>query len=214
MAIEVDTITIKAFIQARMSSARFPGKSLAPIQGVPMIERQIDRVAQAIPREDIVVLTSINKSDDPLTLYVESLGVHVYRGNLLDVFLRFSDALSAYPCDWFIRMSGDSPYFDPRVIELEIAQVHAHPEADLITNVQPRTFSPGCSAETVKAATFLNIDRGTLTEHEQEHVIPYFYNHPDRFRIINVESGNPELVKTILTVDTIEDLKRLERGGW
>lgn len=207
-------IKVNAFIQARMSSSRFPGKSLAPIRGIPIIESQIERVAQAMPREDIVILTSQERSDNPLAMYVESLGVHVYRGNLLDVFNRFHNATSAYPCDWFIRMSGDSPYFDPRVIELEIAQVHAHPEVDLITNVQPRTFSPGCSAETVKTATFLNINMADLTEYEREHVIPYFYNHPDHFRIINVESSDPKSVKPVLTVDTVEDLKRLERGGW
>ena len=43
-----------------------------------------------------------------------------------------------------------------------------------------------------------------------EHVTPFFYCHPDRFRIMNIESGNANLADASLAVDTIEDLQRLE----
>jgi spore coat polysaccharide biosynthesis protein SpsF len=40
---------IHVFIQARMSSRRFPGKVLAPFRGHPIIWHVLERVAQALP---------------------------------------------------------------------------------------------------------------------------------------------------------------------
>ena len=53
------------FIQARMSSARFPGKVLAPFNGEPLI-KGVDQVSKISNINDIVVLTSTELSDEPL----------------------------------------------------------------------------------------------------------------------------------------------------
>src|SRR5712675_887192 len=98
---------IRAFIQARMSSARFPGKVLAPLDGEPIIAQVIKRVSQAVGRDRITVATSDDRSDDPLACYVDQLGISVYRGSLNDVFSRFRSCLEAYPCTWFFRVCAD-----------------------------------------------------------------------------------------------------------
>jgi spore coat polysaccharide biosynthesis protein SpsF (cytidylyltransferase family) len=82
---------------------------------------------------------------------------------------------------------------------------------DLITNVFPRTFPRGQSVELIHSAKFASIDPGRLTPQEQEHVTQVFYNHPDEFRILNIPSANPDLAEMNLAVDTIEDLRRLEK---
>ncbi len=55
---------VVAFVQARMSSRRLPGKVLAPIAGVPMLARVLTRASRAHTLAEIWVLTSEDKSDD------------------------------------------------------------------------------------------------------------------------------------------------------
>src|SRR5258707_10261246 len=99
-----------------MTSQRFPGKMLAPFRGLPLIRKVIERVSAGIMSDQIVVVTSSDSTDDPLALYVESLGVAVFRGPLQNVLRRFQLCLEHMPCDWFFRISGDSPFYDSRLL--------------------------------------------------------------------------------------------------
>jgi spore coat polysaccharide biosynthesis protein SpsF len=202
---------IRVFIQARMSSARFPGKVLAPLDGQPIIKRVVSRVAEIIPPEQITVATSVEPSDDPLASYLRETGISVYRGALDNVFERFQLCLRDYPCDWFFRVCADSPLLDSGLLKTMLGYANDH-RTDLITNVQVRTFPKGCSLEMINAARFARIDPNQLqSADEREHVTKVFYNHPDDFQIINIESGNPELAKVSWAVDSLDDLLRLEK---
>jgi spore coat polysaccharide biosynthesis protein SpsF len=201
---------IRAFIQARMSSSRFPGKVLAPLNGTPLIAHVIDRVADALPRDHITVSTSTEASDDPLACYVEHLGVAVHRGPLDDVFSRFAACLEAYPCAWFFRLCADSPYLDPTLMLRMIPHAHEG-EADLVTNVFPRSYPAGQSVELVRAAAFRAVERGGLAPDQREHLTRYFYQHAEAYKIINLSSGKPALSSVSFAVDRLEDLARLER---
>lgn len=200
--------TIRAFIQARMSSSRFPGKVLAPLNGQPIIWHVINRVSEVIPAERIVVATSVEQSDDPLAAYLGRLGVSVHRGALDNVFERFQSCLSEYPCSWFFRICADSPLLDSSLLKRMMD--YSGSEADLVTNVQVRSFPKGRSLEMIRAGVFARIDSAQLRAEEVEHLTKVFYAHADKFKIINIESGDPELAKLNYAVDTLEDLFRLE----
>lgn len=199
----------RVFVQARTSSSRFPGKVLAPFLGRPIIRHVVERLSQAVPRDRIVVATSTDASDDPLAAYATGLGVAVFRGPLENVFLRFRESLSSFPCGWFFRVCADSPLLDPSLVNRMLSERAR--DVDLVTNIQRRTFPRGQSLELVNSATFAEIDPGTLSEEEQEHATKVFYTHPERYRIVNIVSANPKLAEQSLAVDTIEDLRRLEQ---
>lgn len=204
-----ESVPVRAFIQARMSSTRFPGKVLAPVAGRPLIARVIDRVAQALDLDRIVVATSTDPSDDPLAAYVRTLGVHVVRGPLDDVVARFRVALDAYPCAWLLRICGDSPLQDAAILRTILSHAD-RTDVDLVTNIYPRTFPKGQSAELINTATFRRLDVASLSRGEREHVTAAFYKAPSRFTIINVASPDAQLAHTSLAIDTVEDLRRLE----
>lgn len=199
-----------AFIQARMSSQRFPGKVLAPLGGKPVIARVITRVTQVIPSEMVVVATSQEESDDALACYLRENGISVFRGPLDHVFSRFQLCLREFPCTWFFRICADSPFLDSTLMQKMMSYCD-RTEVDLVTNVFPRTFPKGMSVEMLNSKSFAAIDSANLTKEEQEHLTKVYYNHPDRFKIINLESGNPDLANESFGVDTIEDLRRLEK---
>ena len=85
------------------------------------------------------------------------------------------------------------------------------PFADVVTTTRPRTFPKGRNAEMVRRALLLAVDASAATTEEREHVMPYFYNRPEEFRIHNVESGHPEWARESLAIDTPDDLRRLEQ---
>jgi spore coat polysaccharide biosynthesis protein SpsF len=131
----------------------------------------------------------------------------VFRGSLDDVVERFQGCLQAHPCEWFVRVSGDSPAIDPRLLQWMIA--HRSAEFDLLTNVQRRTFPSGQSVEVVKTATFQAWKSCAFSDEEREHLTQHFYRHADRFRIRNVvlEAEPPH---RRMVVDTPEDLVAME----
>lgn len=188
-----------------MSSSRFPGKVLAPLGGRPVIDHVLDRVTSVL---GAVVATSDDRSDDPLAEHVGRRGIPVFRGSLLDVFERFRRCLAAFPCAWFVRVCADSPRIDPDL--LRRATACADRDLDLVTNVFPRTFPRGCSVEMVRAETFSRLVPATADQ--REHVTKIFYDHPDRYRILNFESDDATQASVNLCVDTPEDLRRLERA--
>jgi spore coat polysaccharide biosynthesis protein SpsF len=201
-------MTIKVFIQARMSSSRFPGKVLAPVCGQPMISRVVDSVARSFDRNSIIVATSGETSDNPLALYVESLGVKVFRGPLDNVFERFHLCLDANPCDWFFRISADSPLLNGCILQLMATYIAK--DLDLITNVQKRTFPYGHSVELLNAKKFSEIARSRLTADDCEHVTKYYYTHAEEFRILNLENLDTNYARLNFVVDTLDDLRRVE----
>jgi spore coat polysaccharide biosynthesis protein SpsF len=200
---------VRVFVQARMTSVRFPGKVLAPFAGRPLIAHVLDRVREVLPPHRIVVATSTDPTDDPLACYVADRGIAVHRGSLHDVFGRFRTCLQEHPCAWFCRLCADSPLLDGSILGRMLPCAHRL-DLDLVTNVQKRTFPKGHSVELVRSDRFAALDADRLTADENEHVTRYYYNHAAEFRILNVESGDADLGRQSFVVDTLEDHQRLQ----
>jgi len=201
---------VRAFVQARMSSQRFPGKVLAPFRNEPIIVHVLRAVERVLDRSLIVVATSVEPSDDPLWSYLNGAGYHVFRGPLSDVFERFRLCLGAFPADWIMRISADSPLLQQEPVE-KVVGLASRQDCDLVTTIFPRTFPRGSNAELIRTETFLCIDPSQLTAHDREHVTPFYYRNADRFRIVNVTSHDPDMAELSLAVETIEDLQNLDR---
>ncbi len=58
-------------IQARMTSKRLPGKVLKKVNGIPIIEYLLKRVGFLSENQKVYVLTSKEKSDDPIVNYCQ-----------------------------------------------------------------------------------------------------------------------------------------------
>jgi spore coat polysaccharide biosynthesis protein SpsF len=202
-------VDLRVLVQARMNSRRFPGKVLVQLAGRPMIAHVLERCAAAFGKPAVILLTSREPADDPVAEHATQTGFAVFRGDLNDVARRFQQCLSAYPCDWFVRISGDSPLIDPDLIRRVAASRPA--TCDLVTNVQVRSFPAGQSVEVVRAARFSEIDTRMLSDEEREHVTLAYYRRPERFSIINLRSSDARLGVLRLAVDTPEDLARIEQ---
>ncbi len=199
---------VNVFIQARMSSCRFPGKVLASVLGMPLIKHIINRVKNVENISNIVVLTSTESSDDPLAAFLKSIDCQVFRGELNNVFERFRQALELYHCDYFVRLCADSPFIESRLIDSMIKK-GMNGDFDLISNVYSRKFPKGQSVEILKKAAFIDILSSQLSAEEQEHVTPYFYKNIDSYKHLLFEL-HPEKSHIIQCIDTIADFNEIE----
>lgn len=191
-------------IQARTGSTRLPGKVVADVAGRPLLRFMLDRLA-GMPVDMLTVATSDLPRDDVIVDLAEAARVPVVRGSETDVLGRFGTALDTYPADDVIRLTADCPLADPGVI---MAALHLHQsrDADYTSNVLPRTFPKGLDVE-VAAATALRVCLEEASDPpEREHVTPYLYRHPERFRLANLRSGH-DLGAERWTVDTPDDLQ-------
>jgi len=186
-----------------MSSTRLPGKVLRPILGVPMIARQIERLRRAERLSAIVIATSTNAEDDAIAAEAAQLGVGMHRGPLDDVLARFVGGLAAAGAPkTFVRLTADCPLADWRVIDACIA-AHERAGADYTNNVAGWTFPKGLDVEVCETAALLRADREATSAYDREHVMPWLYAHPDRFKLEHVTRDPP--LRYRWTVDTPED---------
>lgn len=188
-----------------MSSARYPGKVLETFNGGTIISSLVEAARKARGVSRVVVLTSVDSSDDLLASYLEEEKMEFFRGSLGNVFDRFREALKGYPCDIFARLCGDSPLLDPKIIDHGISL--ARLDLDLVSNVPERTFPSGQSVEIVNTKTFQKIDPHDLTDEEKEHVTLHFYKNPEKYKVLSLKTTQEKEGK--FSVDTPEDMKKI-----
>ena len=112
-----------AIIQARSNSKRFKNKVLHSIYGKPLIQHVIDRVNKSRFVSKLLVATSINSKDDKLVNYLKKSKIKTYRGDLKNVAARMLSAANLNKANFFVRISGDSPLIDYKLID-RIIKVH------------------------------------------------------------------------------------------
>ena len=108
------------FIQARSNSKRFDKKVLKIIYGLPLIIHVVNNVKKSKSVKDIIVATSKNSSDNNLIKLLKNFKIRFFRGELENVVLRFVRLAMKIKCKYFMRISGDSPLIDNKIIEYAI----------------------------------------------------------------------------------------------
>jgi len=171
-----------------------------------MLEYLLERLRQCTSLDSIVIATSIDQSDDLVERFCHERGADCCRGSLLNVASRFTDALNVYQFDAFVRVSGDSPLLDPRLVDRGV-ELFRRGEFDLVTNVFPRTYPRGQSVEVIRTETFRRTAETMEGVDEAEHVTLFFYRHPEMFRILNF-GADADYSGVHLGVDSIADIER------
>jgi spore coat polysaccharide biosynthesis protein SpsF len=191
---------VVAVIQARTGSTRLPGKVLAVIGDRPLFAWTVAAL-RAVPAIDLVVVaTSDDPADDGLAKAAAEL-VLVHRGSARDVLARVWDAAAPHAPDLVVRATADNPFPDPDVIGAQVATCVGGGFDYVGTSGYPL----GIAVEVAGASALAAAAREATTPAEREHVMPFLYGHPDRFRVGTLEAPAPAL-HSRYTVDTPEDL--------
>ena len=163
---------ILAIIQARASSSRLPGKVLKTILGKTLLELQIERVLRSKYIDKLIVATSTWNEDDPIEEICKKVGIDCFRGNLNNVLDRFYKAACGFKPQHVVRLTGDCPLSDSKVID-DVIELYFDGEYDYATNAVKPTFPDGLDIEIFSFAALKDAYENAELPSHLEHVTPY-----------------------------------------
>lgn len=189
-----------------MGSTRLPGKVLKPIAGKALLDHVLGRLSLLAYPVKVVVATSNLPQDDAIARHCQSSGVTVFRGNETDVLDRYFQCARENCFEHVVRLTADNPFTDMqelrRLIEQHLAQGNDYTHS---FGVMPM----GVGAEIF---TFRALERSAQEGHapnHREHVNEYIQEHPEVFRIGELEVPDAKRCPALrLTVDTEADYQR------
>jgi spore coat polysaccharide biosynthesis protein SpsF len=200
---------VVAIIQARMGSTRLPGKVLADIVGQPMLPRVVERARRAKTVDEVAVATTTDPADEAVASMCAQRGYACFRGHPTDVLDRYYRAARQFRADVIVRLTADCPLIDPGVMDLTVRTfLDADPPVDLVANRLPqgRTFPIGLDTEVCSFEALERAWKEADQPHQREHVMPYLYEVPGRFRVVLV-NNDTDYGMLRWTVDTADDLE-------
>jgi len=204
-------VNIVAIVQARMGSTRLPGKVLKKIKDKVVIDYVIERLRFCENLNDIIIATTTSKKDDILQRYAVSKGINCFRGSEEDVLSRYYHAAKKYGADQVVRITSDCPLIDPNIVD-EVVTRHIKKKADYTANTIKRTYPRGLDVEIFTLDILEESYHDADKQYQREHVTPYIKEHPEKFKLQNIEAkGKLKRPDIRITLDTKEDFELIEK---
>ena len=202
--------TAIAIIQARMSSSRLPGKVMKPLAGKPIIWHIYDRASKCRYVDKVIVATSMDPSDDPLSEFCLKNAMNLYRGSLDNVLSRFTEILAKDSYSYFVRITGDCPLIHPEFIDNQILALKEF-AADMVWCEYSSSVLEGQGAHSSRSLFY--IQENSKDGRDLEHVgSPYYVSHPEEFKIVKMSLPEEFRVSDLrLTVDEEKDYQLFSR---
>lgn len=195
------------FIQARLTSSRFPNKMLADLNGYSLCEYVYHRCTSSKKIDKVVVLTSDESSDNQLVNMCVSKNIPVYRGNLNNVLDRFVSAADFFGTSYVIRVCGDSPFVDIDLLDDVVADSGILDKYDYILL---GNCLNGFMFEVVKVDVLKGLStKPDLSDSDREHVTKYIRDRAEQFKCLFLDANlrPKELEGYTLTVDYESDMQ-------
>jgi len=219
-----------------MGSSRLPGKVLLDIAGQPMLVHVVERTRLAQTVSQVIVATTTDPADDPVAALCAQRGFPCFRGSIFDVLDRYYQAARQYQAMTIVRITADCPLIDPMVVDRTVKAFFGEVSAsdrllsagadagdrpqhaehqrfdpfDFAANRLPlpwgRTYPIGLDTEVCSFDGLKTVWEQAAEQHQREHVMPFFYDHLERFRLVLV-NHEKDYGYLRWTVDTAEDLE-------
>ena len=148
------------------------------IQDYPMIELLFRRLSQSNRIDQIVLATSNHDNNKSLLSHVQNLGFSVYKGSEKDVLDRYYQAAKLYQADIVIRITGDCPLIDSKLVD-DLIDEFIKKGVDYLSNTIVPTYPDGLDTEVF---TFAALEKAALEANkpfDREHVTPYLKKSKD-----------------------------------
>ena len=220
---------ILILIPARFASTRFPGKPLAQIQGVSMIQRVLTNCSRAHALNfefETFVVTDDQKVED----HIKTFSSNVVRvdddviSGTLRIELAYQRFFSKKNYDLIINVQGDEPLLDSEDL-VRLAQFHLKSKFDIGTLVKKQNGFNFDFNDANKVKVVMNEDRGQAFYFSRS-AIPFKRDHGETspndywFLHIGVYSYRPAALSQFAThsesrlenLEKLEQLRALEMG--
>ena len=197
-------------LQVRSSSKRLKKKAFLKLNEKSVIENVIKRILKSKKISKIIIATSSNFSDNRFKDFTNNKNVIIFRGPLKNVFLRYLRLIKKHNIKYFLRISGDSPLIDYRIID-KAYDIFKKNKFEIVTNTLQRSFPKGQSVEIISSNILFSFSKKISANPDyREHVTKFFYDNSRFFKIHNFKNKQ-DFSKVNLSIDTIEDYKKIKQ---
>jgi spore coat polysaccharide biosynthesis protein SpsF len=197
---------IGCIIQARMGSTRLPGKVMMSIEkDKPLIFYVIEQLKSSKLCDKIVIATTKLKDDEIIVDFAKNNDIAFFRGSTEDCLDRYYNCAKTFGFSTIVRITCDNPLIDPTLVDDAIKLFNSG-YFEYVTNCRPRSFPQGTEVEVFSFSALEKAWNEAKKPSEREHVTPYFYNNPDKFRIFTIKNAE-DISNLRWTVDRKEDLE-------
>lgn len=204
-------ICIAAIIQARMTSSRFPGKSMALLNGKPVLQHVIESCKKISPINRVIVAVPDTDDSEPILELADWLKVDNFCGSELNVLNRYYEAAKLFNVDIILRITADCPMINPIVCS-EILSLLIWKKLDYCSNIHPiRTYPQGldCEVFTFDCLEAAHTLSDPLKPGDWEHVTPWMQRTKE-LKKANVTQKN-DASEVNLCIDFPEDIERVTK---
>ncbi|MBC7906132.1 MAG: glycosyltransferase family protein [Rhodospirillaceae bacterium] len=196
-------MTVVCITQARMTSTRLPGKVMLPVLGRSLLAWHLDRLNHA-RRVDVVAVATVDSPESaPIAAVANQLGNPVTFGPEDDVLARYVACARTHDAHVVVRVTSDCPLIDPVLVDACIDRF-LELGVDYL-NLDITSFPRGFDCEVFTRAALEEAAALACDPAEHEHVTPYIYRHPEKFRMAQLGGG--EGAEYRLCVDQALDFK-------
>lgn len=197
--------------QARMRSERLPGKVMKEVLRKPLLEYELERLCRVRTANEVLVATTQRSEDQPIADLCGKLSVLCFRGSEEDVLGRYYETAQWRNADAVIRVTADCPLIDPGVVDRVVGFYRDYAgQYDYVSNTLQRTFPRGMDCEVFGFRALEEAFLEARSQNDREHVTPFIYKHPGRYRLGPVTYDRDESHRR-WTVDTAEDFELIEK---
>lgn len=203
---------IGCIIQARTGATRLPNKVLLPIFGKEILLHEVERVLNSKKLDLVVIATTTQPNDDKIEKLIIDYNhpkVKLFRGSEEDVLDRYYRAARENQIEMVIRITGDCPLIDWELMD-KIIEEFLIGDYDYVSNVlTKRTYPRGLDIEIFSFNVLEWMWKNCRLEREREHVTTYVREHPEQFKIKNIEQTE-DLSNLRWTLDEKDDFILIE----
>jgi len=192
-------------IQARLGSKRLPGKVLKKINGKTILEYVINRLKKTKLSNNIIVATTNREEDKKIIKVAKKANCHTFRGSTNNVLNRYYKAAVHYKVKNIVRITSDCPLIDPKIIN-KVYFFYLKNNYDYVSNKIFPTYPIGMGLEILNFRSLKKTNRLTTSSYDKEHVTPYIYKNPKKFKIKNI-GLKKKLLNYRIVLDYKEDFK-------
>lgn len=193
--------------QARMGSKRLPGKVLKEVLGKPLLAYHLERLQRVTKAHSLLLATTTEIADDAIVALCQQMQVNFFRGSQDDVLARYYHAAIQSNANIIVRVTSDCPLIDPKIVDAAIdTYLNQVGESNYLSL---KGFPRGLDVEICSMSMLSQAHHEALLSYEREHVMPFFYLHPQRYHCCQMASA-VDYSTHRWTVDTEPDFQLIK----
>lgn len=189
-----------------MGSTRLPGKVMLPVDNSNSVIWYVtNQMKHSKFCEKLIVATTNLVEDERIVDFAKKNSIQYFKGSVDDCLDRYYQCAKLFSLSTIVRITCDNPLIDPTLVD-DAIKIFNDGNYDYVSNCKPRSFPQGTEVEVFSFDALEKAWNEAKKPSEREHVTPYFYNNPEKFRIFNI-TNKKDISSLRWTVDRIEDLE-------